>query len=137
MDGIDRNVVSPNLFNPAWGDLANVVYNPDLIWEWTLIFLPEAVLSSTYGCSKDRSILVEQLQETLSYLLPPSLLTLVAKNYLGTYCRGWAAATAVQGLVVSVGGLWIFRTINAYVLVFTIWVCTDGIRAVVPRITNL
>ena len=34
---------------------------------------------------------------------------------LGTYCRGWVAATAVQGLVVSVGGLWIFRTINAYV----------------------
>ena len=60
MDGIDRNVVSPSLFNPAWGDLANFVYNPDFDLGVDADFLPEAVLTST---SKDESIVVEQLQE--------------------------------------------------------------------------
>ena len=63
MDGIDRNVVSPSLFNPAWGDLANLVYNPDFDLGVDADFLPKAILSSTDGCSKDGSILVEQPQE--------------------------------------------------------------------------
>ena len=56
MDGIDRNVVSPSLFNPAWGDLANFVYNPDFDLGVDADFLPEAVLTSTDGCRKDESM---------------------------------------------------------------------------------
>ena len=56
MDGIDmyRNVVSPTLFNPAWGDLENFVYYLDFDLGVDADFLPEAVLTSTEGYSNGR-----------------------------------------------------------------------------------
>ena len=59
---IDRNAISPSLFNPTWDDLANFVYILDFDLGVGADFMPEAVLSSTNGCSNDGSISAEQLK---------------------------------------------------------------------------
>ena len=57
-------VSTRTLSAPAWGDLENFVYYLDFDLRVDAdFFFPEAVLTPTDGCSKDESILVEQLQE--------------------------------------------------------------------------
>lgn len=96
MDGIDRNVISPSLMNPAWDDLANFVYNPDFDLGVGADFMPEAALACiNAGCTEDDGLGVDA-----DFISEPALTS--------TDCNCDGSISAVEQLQENTNNIWLW-----------------------------